>query len=160
MLNVTVLCVGKLKEKYWRDACTEYSKRLGRFCSFNIIEIDEERLPENPSSAQIENTIKKEGERLLAKIPENAKVCAMCIEGKLCSSEELSKAIEKTAIDGFGSMFFVIGGSWGLSENVKKRAEIRLSMSKMTFPHQLARVILCEQIYRSFQISSGGKYHK
>lgn len=160
MLNVSVVCVGKLKEKYWRDACDEYSKRLGGFCRFKIVEVDEEKIPDNPSRQQIENTINKEGERIISKIPKGAKVFAMCIEGKQMSSPKLAEKLDKLAVDGTSDIAFIIGGSWGLSEQVKSAAEIRMSMSEMTFPHQLARVMLCEQIYRAFQISSGGKYHK
>lgn len=160
MLKVTILCVGKLKEKYWREACAEYSKRMGRFADFSIVEVDEEKLPDDPSQAQIENTLRKEGQRILAKIPNGSKIAAMCIEGKIYSSEGLAEIIERTAVDGCGSIVFIIGGSWGLSDDVKRTAQIHLSMSKMTFPHQLARVMLCEQIYRAFQINGGGKYHK
>lgn len=160
VLNVNVVCVGRLKEKYWRDACAEYSKRLGGFCSFNIIETDEEKLPDSPSDAQIKNTIEKEGQRILSKIPKTSKIIAMCIEGKQKSSRGLAEEITKLALDGCSSISFVIGGSWGLSDEVKNAAYLRMSMSEMTFPHQLARVMICEQIYRAFQINSGGKYHK
>lgn len=160
MLNINLICVGKLKEKYWREACEEYAKRLSRFCRFMIIEVDEEKLPESPSASQIEMTLKKEGQRILSKTGSQSKIIAMCIEGKIDSSEELSEKIEKIQLDGCGSIDFIIGGSWGLSEEVKKTADFKISMSRMTFPHQMARVILCEQIYRSFQIASNGKYHK
>lgn len=160
MLNVSIVCVGKLKEKYWRDACDEYSKRLGGFCRFKIVEVDEEKISDNPSQQQIENTIKKEGERIISKIPKGAKVFAMCIEGKQMPSPKLAEKLDRLAVDGTSDIAFIIGGSWGLSEQVKSAAEIRMSMSEMTFPHQLARVMLCEQIYRAFQISTGGKYHK
>ena len=160
MLNVTVLCVGKLKEAYWRDACAEYEKRLKPFCRFTLIEVAEERLPDNPSAAQISATIEAEGKRLLERLPKDCAVIPMCIEGKELNSPSLAARLDKLAVEGTSHIAFVIGGSWGLSEAVKSRAALRLSMSPMTFPHQLARVMLLEQIYRAFQISTGGKYHK
>ena len=160
MLNVMIICVGKLKEKFWTDACNEYAKRLKGFCSFSIIEVDEEKLPDTPSPAQIQNTLEKEGQRIIAKIPKNAKIISMCIEGKQKSSEKFAKEISDLALNGASTFAFIIGGSWGLSQNVKNLSVMRLSMSEMTFPHQLARVMLCEQIYRAFQITSNGKYHK
>ena len=159
-MNVTVLCVGKLKESYWREACAEYAKRLGAFCKCRVEEVDEERMAENPSPAQIEKVLEAEGERLLRKIPHNAAVFALCIEGKELSSPALAEKIEGAGLLGKSNLVFVIGGSWGLSPQVKNSAFLRLSMSPMTFPHQLARVMVCEQIYRAFEISSGGKYHK
>ena len=160
MMNISIICVGKLKEKFWTDACNEYAKRLKGFCSFSIMEVDEEKLPDMPSETQIQNTLVKEGQRIISKIPKNAKVISMCIEGKQRSSEKLAKEIADMALGGASSMVFVIGGSWGLSDEVKNMSFMRLSMSEMTFPHQLARVMLCEQIYRAFQINSNGKYHK
>lgn len=160
MLNINIICVGKLKEKFWTDACSEYAKRLKGFCSFSIIEVDEEKLPDLPSETQIKNTLEKEGQRIISRIPKNAKVISMCIEGKQRSSEKLAKELEEMAVNGASSIAFVIGGSWGLSDEVKNLSFMRLSMSEMTFPHQLARVMLCEQLYRAFQISSNGKYHK
>lgn len=160
MLNVTLLCVGKLKEVYWRDACAEYEKRLGAFCRFKLVEVAEERLPENPSAAQISATIEAEGKRLLDQMPKDCAVIPLCIEGKELDSLSLSARIQKLAVEGTSHIAFVIGGSWGLSDAVKNRAVLRLSMSPMTFPHQLARVMVLEQVYRAFQIASGGKYHK
>lgn len=160
MIKVSIICVGKLKEQYWRQACGEYEKRMSRFADFSIVEVDEEKLPDNPSQSQIDNTLQKEGERILSKIPKNSLIAAMCIEGKQYSSEQLTEIIFNNADYGSGIISFVIGGSWGLSDDVKKAAGIRLSMSKMTFPHQLARVMLSEQIYRSFNIHSNTKYHK
>ena len=160
MQKITILCIGKLKEGYLRDACAEYAKRLSRYADFKIVELDEERLPESPSPAQIASTIRKEGERIISKIPQGATVVAMCIEGKQQSSEQLARTLQDYAVGGGSSVVFVIGGAWGLSDDVKSRASLRLSMSKMTFPHHLARVMLCEQIYRAYQINSGGKYHK
>ena len=159
-MNINIICVGKLKEDYLRAACAEYQKRLGAFCRLNITELTPARLPENPNDSQIAAALADEADRILAKISNNDAVFAMCIEGKMLSSEVLSAEINKLGVSGFGNISFVIGGSHGLDEKVKSRAKIRLSMSPMTFPHQLARVMLLEQIYRAFMISSGGKYHK
>jgi len=160
MVNVTLLCVGKLKEAYWRDACAEYEKRLGAFCRFRLVEVAEERLPDNPSAAQIAATVEAEGRRLLDKLPRDAALLALCIEGKELDSPALAAYVERQTVAGTSHIALVIGGSWGLSDEVKSRAALRLSMSPMTFPHQLARVMLLEQLYRSFQITTGGKYHK
>ena len=160
MLGVTVICEGRLKEKYLRDACDEYSKRLGAFCRLNIIELTPKRLSDNPSQGEIENALISEGKEILSKIPSGARVYAMCIEGKQISSEKLAQELSDCAVNGFSNAVFIIGGSFGLSDEVKKRADFRLSMSQMTFPHQLARVMLLEQVYRAFNISNGGKYHK
>lgn len=160
MRNVTLLCVGKLKEAYWRDACAEYEKRLGAFCKFRLIEVAEERLPDNPSPAQITATLEAEGKRLLEQIPKDSAVIPLCIEGKEMDSPGLAAKMQKLAVEGTSHFTFIIGGSWGLSDGVKSRAAWRLSMSPMTFPHQLARVMVMEQIYRAYQIVSGGKYHK
>lgn len=160
MLNVTLLCVGKLKEDYWRAACAEYEKRLGAFCRFRLIEVAEERLPDNPAPAQIAATVEAEGRRLLEKLPKEAAVIPLCIEGKELDSPALAGYIDRLAVGGTSHIALVIGGSWGLSDQVKNRAALRLSMSPMTFPHQLARVMVLEQVYRAFQISGGGKYHK
>ncbi len=160
MLRVTLLCIGNLKERYWRDACAEYEKRLSAFCKLSIIELPEERLPENPSAAQIAQALDAEGKRILSKIPQGAALAALCIEGKEMSSPALATTFDKYANDGKSDIVLIIGGSHGLADIVKEKATLRLSMSPMTFPHQLARVMLLEQIYRAFQISSGGKYHK
>ncbi len=160
MVSISILCVGKLKEAYWRDACAEYQKRLGAFCRAQVIEIAEERISDNPSSAQIAATVEAEGKRLLSHISPDSLVIAMCIEGKELDSAQLSQYIQMATVNGTSKIIFVIGGSWGLSDSVKARADLRLSMSPMTFPHQLARVMVLEQLYRSFQIASGGKYHK
>lgn len=160
MLTVNIICIGKIKEKYWTQAIAEYSKRLTSFCKFNIIELDEEKLPQNPADSQIEKTIQSEGEKILSRLTKGGYVVAMCIEGKQLSSEQLAEKIESVSLQGISSVDFVIGGSWGLSDAVKQRADFKLSMSKMTFPHQMARVVLCEQIYRAFMISTNGKYHK
>lgn len=160
MLTITVVCVGKLKENYWRDACAEYSKRLSAFCRLQIVEVSEERLPDNPSPAQITAALEEEGHRLFSRIPAGAPLVALCIEGQGVTSPELSKQLSQWAVGGHSHVVFVIGGSWGLSDLVKSSAQLRLSMSGMTFPHQMARVMLLEQLYRALQISNGGKYHK
>lgn len=160
MRSITLLCVGKLKERYWREAVEEYQKRLSAFCRLSIVEVEEERLPDNPSPAQIAHTLEAEGARLLAKVPTGAAIYALCIEGKEMDSPTLSASLDKLTVDGVSHIVFIIGGSWGLSEEVKRAARVRLSMSPMTFPHQLARVMLLEQLYRAGQISLGGKYHK
>lgn len=160
MINVNIICIGKLKEDYLRAACAEYQKRLGAFCKLTVTELSPSKLPDNPNDAQITAALNDEADRILAKISANDAVFAMCIEGKELPSEALSAKIDELAVSGFGSICFIIGGSHGLAPQVKQRAKIRLSMSPMTFPHQLARVMLLEQIYRCFMISSGGKYHK
>jgi len=159
MLNINVICIGKLKESFLRDASAEYQKRLSAFCRLEITELSPFKLTENPSQAQIEAALVQEGSLITAKIPANAKVYALCIEGKQFSSEELSAKIVTETNHGVSNIAFIIGGSHGLSDDVKNRADL-LSMSKMTFPHQLARIMLLEQLYRAFMISSGGKYHK
>lgn len=160
MQNVTILCVGKLKESFWREAVEEYSKRLGAFCKFSVVEVKETKLPDSPSQGEIDNCLVSEGERLLAKIPPRSDIFAMCIEGKELSSEKLAQELSNSAVAGTSNVVFIIGGSHGLSDAVKKAASKRISMSPMTFPHQLARVMLCEQIYRAFTIINDGKYHK
>ena len=160
MVNVTLLCVGKLKENYWREACAEYEKRLGAFCKFRLIEVTEERLPDNPSAAQIAATVEAEGKRLLEKLPRDSAMIPLCIEGRELDSPALAAYVQRLTVEGTSHIALVIGGSWGLSDEVKSRAALRLSMSPMTFPHQLARVMVLEQLYRSFQINGGGKYHK
>ena len=161
MYNVTVLCVGKLKEKFYIDASEEYLKRLSRYCKLNLIELKEERLSENPSQAQIDAALAKEADVIRSKLPANSSMIAMCIEGKLRSSEEMAKLISSWSTNGSGKhLVFLIGSSFGLHPSIKKEAWVQLSMSPMTFPHHLARVMLLEQIYRSFQIMEGTKYHK
>nr|WP_319487988.1 23S rRNA (pseudouridine(1915)-N(3))-methyltransferase RlmH [uncultured Caproiciproducens sp.] len=159
MLTVNLICVGKLKEAYWRAASAEYEKRLHAFCNFSITELSECRLPDNPSDAQIEAALKTEGSNILSAAG-NSAVFALCIEGKTLSSEQLSEKISTLAVNGTSTISFLIGSSFGLSDEVKHRADFRLSMSLMTFPHQLARVMLCEQVYRAFQIINHGRYHK
>ncbi len=160
MMNVTLLCVGKLKEDYLRAACAEYQKRLGAFCRLSVIEIAESRLSDRPSQAQIDAALIEEGERILAKLPANTYPVALCIEGQKMSSEQLAVNIASLAANGTSSLAFIIGGSFGLSDEVKSACRLRLSMSDMTFAHQLARVMLLEQIYRAFSINANTKYHK
>lgn len=160
MYSITVLCVGKLKEKFYIAAVEEYQKRLRGLCRLDIVELAEERLPDAPSPAQIQSALEKESRRILAKVPSNAALIALCVEGKLLSSEELARQINAFGSAGRSSLCFVIGGSYGLHPSVKEAAQLRLSMSPMTFPHHLARVMVLEQVYRAFQINSGTKYHK
>lgn len=160
MQNITVLCVGKLKEKFYVDACAEYQKRLQRFCRLSLVELPEERLPDDPSRAQIDAALEKEADAILEKLPHGGALVALCVEGKTLSSEQLADAVAQYATQGVSQLTFVIGGSFGLSPRVKERAALRLSMSPMTFPHHLARVMLLEQIYRAYQIAGGSKYHK
>lgn len=161
MIRINIICIGKIKEKYFTDAIAEYSKRLTAFCKFAITELNEEKIRSNtPNQSQIQGVLNSEGKRILQKIGTEDYVVAMCIEGKLMSSEELSKVIDNVSLSGKSTVDFIIGGSYGLSNEVKSRANLKLSMSKMTFPHQMARMILSEQVYRAFEISSNGKYHK
>lgn len=160
MVNIQLLCVGKLKEKHFAAACAEYVKRLGAFCKLTVTELPEERLPEAPSQAQIDAALEKEAAAILAKLPKGTKLIALCVEGKLLSSPDLAKTLSKWAVDGASHFTFLIGGSFGLHPSVKERAQLRLSMSPMTFPHHLARVMVLEQIYRAFQINAGTRYHK
>ena len=153
--------MGKLNAKYFAEGVAEYQKRLSAFASFRIIELPEEKIEEkNASDAVVKKALDKEGKAILSNVRKGAAIVAMCIEGRQLSSEELSRDIEQAAVGGSGNLVFIIGGSHGLTDEVKRRANFKLSMSKMTFPHQLARVMLLEQIYRAFMISSGGKYHK
>lgn len=159
-MNITILAIGKLKEKYWADAVKEYSKRLGGYCSLNIVELKESLLRNNPSAADEEAVKNKEGEEILARIKKSDFVITLEINGKVLSSTELAEKIEGLGINGKSSIIFVIGGSLGLSKEVSLRADFRLSFSAMTFPHQMMRVILLEQIYRSFKIIKNEAYHK
>jgi len=159
-MNIDILAVGKIKEKYLNEGIGEYSKRLSRYCSLNIIEVDDEKAPENLSDKEMEMIKAKEGEKLMSKIPSGAFVVALAIEGKQLSSEALSGKISDIMVDGNSHIVFVIGGSLGLSGEILKRANLKLSFSKMTFPHQLMRMILLEQIYRSFRIMRNEPYHK
>ena len=159
-LKITILCVGKIKEKYFSDAIAEYSKRLSRYCTLEIIEVQDEKTPDGAGEA-IEKQIKeKEGERLITKMKDGCYCIALAIKGKKLTSEGLAKKIEDLGTGGTGHIAFVIGGSLGLSDAVLNRCDMQLSFSDMTFPHQLMRVILLEQIYRAYRIISGEPYHK
>lgn len=159
-MNITIVCIGKLKEKYWTDAVSEYRKRISGYCNLQIIELKEARLPANPSPADEEMVKVKEGEDILAHLKKNAYVITLEIRGKRFSSEQLASKIEELGLEGQGDITFVIGGSLGLSKEVSARANAKLSFSDMTFPHQMMRVILLEQIYRSFKIMRNEPYHK
>lgn len=159
MMNITVIAVGKLKEKFLREGCSEYIKRLGIYSKINIVEINEERCSDNPSDAEIKNVILKEGERIIRKIPKGAEVIALCIEGKEYSSRDFSSVIENISLK-TSHICFIIGGSFGLSDEVKSLSKTKLSFGKMTLPHQLARMVLLEQVYRAFSILNHSKYHK
>lgn len=159
-MNINVVCIGKLKEKYWTDAIAEYSKRLGRYCRLDIIELKEERLPENASPADEENVKNAEGRSILKALSADSYIIALDVAGKQLSSEQLAKKLDGLAVDGQSTIDLIIGGSLGLSEEVRSRADFRLSFSPMTFPHQMMRVILLEQIYRSFKIIRREPYHK
>lgn len=157
-MTVNLIVIGKLKEEYLRSACAEYIKRLGRYCTFELRELDECRLSDSPSEKEIAAALKKEA----VQIKKYAKgmIIPMCIEGRQLSSPELSEKIGEAGLSGFSTVTFIIGSSFGLDDEIKAMGAMKLSMSKMTFPHQLARVMLLEQIYRAFQIAEGGKYHK
>ena len=159
-MNISIVTVGKLKEKYLKQGIEEYSKRLSTYAKIDIIEIPDEKAPETLSEQEMLQVKGKEGERILSKIPDDAHVIALAIEGKMKSSEELAETLDKLATYGKSKIVFVIGGSLGLSKDVMKRANDTLSFSKMTFPHQLMRLILVEQVYRAFRINRGEPYHK
>ena len=158
MLTVNIICVGKLKEEYLRKAQSEYLKRLSSFCRGRVIEIPEFRLPDSPSAAEIEKGLISEGKALQAKC--RGFSVALCIEGEEIDSPSLAKKLNYLATRGESELSFLIGGSYGLSDQIKRQSNMRLSMSPMTFPHQLARIMLLEQIYRAFSINGNGKYHK
>ncbi len=160
MVTNKVLCVGNKKEKHFAAACAEYEKRLGGFCKLSVTELPEERLPEDPSQAQIDAALEKEAGRILAKVPRGGKLTALCVEGQALSSEALAGKLEDWTVGGASQLVFVIGGSYGLHPSVKAAAARRLSMSPLTCPHHLARVMVLEQLYRAFQITKGTKYHK
>ncbi len=158
MQTIQILAYGKLKEKYLRDAAAEYEKRLSRYCTFKCIELEPVQLSEKASEKEIAAALEKEGQQLIQKA--KGFVIAMCIEGKLMDSASLAEKMQSIGVSGDSTITFLIGSSYGLSDEVKRRANLKLSMSPMTFPHQLARVMLYEQIYRGYQIQSGSKYHK
>ncbi|MBQ4354688.1 MAG: 23S rRNA (pseudouridine(1915)-N(3))-methyltransferase RlmH [Clostridia bacterium] len=160
MLKIKIIAMGKLTEKAYRDASAEFIKRLSRSYPVTVAEPKAELLPSDPTDGEIARALEKESERILSEVPSRAALVALCVEGKQMSSEEFSAFIEKQADSGISEICFVIGSSFGLSETVKKRAVLRLSMSKMTFPHELFRVMLLEQIYRAAEITNGSRYHK
>ena len=160
MQKVTILCVGKLKEKFYTDAAAEYEKRLQRHCKLSIIELPEQRLSDCPSEAEIARALAAEADLIREKLPRSGTVIAMCIEGKELASPAFSKLLQQFAVEGRSQLTFLIGGSCGLDGELKKQTDFRLSLSPMTFPHLLARIMLLEQIYRAYQISEGTKYHK
>ena len=160
MVSVHIICVGKMKEKFYLEAAAEYAKRLSGYCRLTVTELPEERLPDRPTPAQIQGALEREGTAILAKLPRGGKVVAMCIEGKTMDSPQLSQQMNRWMVEGASDITFLVGGSFGMSQTVKDRAHLRLSMSPMTFPHHLARVMLLEQLYRGFQINEGGRYHK
>ena len=160
MMNVHLIVLGKLKEKYMKDFSAEYEKRLSAYCKLTVTELEPVKLSDNPSQSEINNALSKETQMITAKIPKNSYIFSMCIEGKQLSSEEFSQKMDDIALSGKSNVVFIIGSSFGLSDEVKKMSDFKFSMSKMTFPHKLARVMLTEQIYRGFSISNNGKYHK
>lgn len=159
MIQLTVITVGTLKESYWREAVAEYEKRLGSFCKPTLIELKETRVSENPSEAEIRNVLAEEGKRILAAIPPRSFRIALCVEGKQFSSEELAQKLD-SAMQQNGAICCIIGSSHGLADEVKTACQMRLSVSKLTFPHQMMRPLLFEILYRSFSILKGTKYHK
>ncbi len=160
MLDITLIAMGKLKEKFYLDAAAEYEKRLKGYCRFSLLELPEVRLPENPSPAEIAAGLEKEAEIIFSKIPKGSWLCVLTPEGKLLSSEALADKMQAVKNAGKSSLCFLIGSSFGMSPRVKEKADFKLSMSPMTFPHHLARVMVLEQIYRAEAIQAGSKYHK
>ncbi|MBO5943671.1 MAG: 23S rRNA (pseudouridine(1915)-N(3))-methyltransferase RlmH [Clostridia bacterium] len=160
MINVQLIVLGKLKEKYMKDFAIEYEKRLSGYCKLTVTELEPVKLSDNPSEQEIKNALNKETQMIKAKISKNSYVFSMCIEGKQMSSEELSKKLEDIALSGKNNITFIIGSSFGLSQEIKQMSDYKFSMSKMTFPHKLARIMLTEQIYRAMSITNNGKYHK
>lgn len=160
MFDITLITVGKLKEKFYISAAEEYTKRLRGYCDFRLIEIPEVRLPDAPSPTDISAALEKEAELILAKIPKGAWFCTLTPEGKIISSEELAGKMKEVKLSGKSSACFLIGSSFGMSNQLKEKADFRLSMGRMTFPHHLARIMVLEQLYRSEAIQAGSKYHK
>ena len=160
MLKITLVTLGHLKEKYLRDAVDEYVKRLNTLCSLKIIELEPNKLPEKPSDAEIKAALEAEGAKILANIPNNSFIIPLCIEGKQLDSVKFSEKLEQIAVMGKTNVCFIIGSSFGIDEKIKQKGDLKLSMSEMTFPHQLARVMMLEQIYRALKITQGSAYHK
>ena len=160
MFNITLIAMGKLKEKFYISAAAEYEKRLKGYCQFQLIELPEARLPDNPSSAEISAALEKEADNIIEKIPKNSWLCCLTPEGKMLSSEALAEKMRAVKLSGKNSACFLIGSSFGMAKRMKDMADISISMSAMTFPHHLARVMVLEQLYRAESIQSGNKYHK
>lgn len=160
MFSMTLIAMGKLKEKFYLSAAAEYEKRLKGYCAFQLLELPEYRLPEDPSPAEITAGLEKEADVILSKIPKGAWFCVLTPEGKLLSSEKLAEKLGEVKLSGKSSAVFLIGSSFGMAQRVKDRADLRLSMSPMTFPHHLARIMVLEQLYRAEAIQAGSKYHK
>ena len=160
MFEITLITIGKLKEKFYISAAAEYEKRLKGYCQFKLLELPEVRLPDNPSPAEISAGLDKEAETIFAKIPKNAWFCVLTPEGKMLSSEALADKLKDVKNSGKSSVCFLIGSSFGMAQKVKDRADFKLSMSPMTFPHHLARIMVLEQLYRAEAIQAGSKYHK
>ena len=159
MIKITLITLGKLKEKYLNEAVKEYTKRLSAYAKLDIIELEPVKLPDKPSRSEIENALLKESELVLKKIPQNSEIITLCVEGQELSSPDFAKKLG--TLEAMGkSITLIIGSSYGLSENIKKQSHLRLSLSQMTFPHQLFRVLLLEQVYRAFKINEGSQYHK
>lgn len=159
-MRITILCVGKIKESFYREAVGEYVKRLGKYCRLEIVEVADEKTPDRASAAEEEQIREREAQRLLARLEERSFVCTLEIRGRRYTSEGFAEVIRRAALDGQSHIVFVIGGSLGLHEKVLKRSDLAISFSDMTFPHQLMRIILCEQIYRAYRIIHGEPYHK
>ena len=160
MFNITLICMGKLKEKFYLTAAQEYAKRLGGYCEFHLIELPEYRLPEDPSPAEIANGLDKEAEAIFQKIPKGAWFCIFTPEGKTLSSEAFADKLKEIKLCGKSSACFLIGSSFGIAPQIKQKADFKLSMGPMTFPHHLARIMVLEQLYRAEAIQAGSKYHK
>ena len=160
MLAVKLICVGKMREKFYTEAFAEYAKRLQSYCRLELVELPEQRLGDRPSQREIEAALEREGQEILKNVPPDAYLAALCVEGGQMPSEGIAELIAARENSGKPRLCFAIGGSFGLSPSVKARADLRLSMSKMTFPHHLARVMLIEQLYRGFKINEGSRYHK
>lgn len=160
MLNISLICVGKIKEKHFISAVDEYRKRLSRFCKLEVIEVKDEAIPDKPSDVEKMTVIEREAERIKSKLPKNAYIISLCIEGRQYTSEEFAETLNTLAVEGISHIVFIIGGSLGLSDDIKNISSLKLSFSKMTFPHQLMRVVLAEQVYRAFTINNGITYHK
>jgi 23S rRNA (pseudouridine1915-N3)-methyltransferase len=160
MFSINLICIGNLKDKYWKDACNEYEKRLTRWSNVHVTEIAEKKLPDNPNQAQINVALDDEAERILQNITRNGFIISLCIEGRQFSSVDFANELSQLMVKGYSNVYFIIGSSFGLSDKIKQKANIKLSFSQMTFPHRLTRVMLMEQIYRTFCILNSVKYNK